>query len=302
MPSRATALLADPSARTSRSLSAAAVTVSTFLADCLAGLTTLCLLEPAVALVWQLGFAHAAKAELYGHHFLLIFLCLWLVYAADRWLDAFKAKRSAQLSQRHAFFARHPRGIAGVWCVVFAAAVLLAVRTLSPSDWLASVGLLCLVTVYLGAVSIGRMRGLLKELAVAFIYPLGVLLFVGPRAAGSPYCLLLAQALFSWLVLCNLALIATRERSQDQALGSESLATRFCGAATLIQKSALLLGLGATASAVLLPSAFSALFAGLALAAAALCLLERSAAKTDANLVHALADVALLVPLPLWLW
>jgi hypothetical protein len=295
MPSRAAALPGEPSLRVPRWLAAVATAG-------LAGLTTLCLLEPAVAIVWQLGFANAARAELHGHHFLLIFVCLWLVYAADRWLDARKATSSTALSRRHAFFARHQRGIAGVWCLVFAAALLLAVRSLLPSDWLCSLGLLCLVTVYLGAVSSGSMRGLLKELAVAVIYPLGVLLFVGPRAAGSPYCLLLAQALFSWLVLCNLALIAARERTQDKALGSESLATRFCSAARLIQKSALLLGFCAAASAMLLPSAFSRLFWGVALAASGLLLLDRSAAKADANLVHALADVALLLPLPLWLW
>lgn len=95
-------------------------------------LTFLSLDAPLVAIAWQALFARETRTVLAGHHTLIVFLSVWLGYAADRWFDNLKRKRPN--SEQHQFYAKHFRAIPTIWILVLASAVALAFTHLTRSE------------------------------------------------------------------------------------------------------------------------------------------------------------------------
>jgi hypothetical protein len=87
---------------------------------------------PAVAVVWSLSFASAARIQLPGWVPLLLALGTWSVYVADRLLDAhraFTSDRARHLRERHLFHWRHRRLL-----IPMAASAALAAATIIFSE------------------------------------------------------------------------------------------------------------------------------------------------------------------------
>src|SRR5580693_4601800 len=83
---------------------------------------------PIVALLWQILFARCFHARVGFLPSLLLVLAVWLIYAADRTLDALRGvtwSGTAALP-RHEFYRRHWRALLPLWLLVLASGSALA--------------------------------------------------------------------------------------------------------------------------------------------------------------------------------
>ena len=233
---------------------------------------------PIVALLWQLFFVRCFRASLGPLPAVLLALAVWLIYAADRMLDAW---RGAAHQARHEFYRRHWRAVLPVWMVALAAGGWLALTRL-PEPLLFRGAILGLgALVYLAAVhsapALWRHAGS-KEAAVAVAFALGASLAAWPevRAASD----VLAILLFSLLCWMNCTAIEDWERGQ-RARPSVVIAAALVAltAALLLRDHRPIIGCAETAAAL------------------GLMLLDRSRGRVSREALRVLADVALLTPL-----
>ncbi len=273
-------------------------------------LNNLCLLEALVGTCWQSAFSSAAGVELAAHHYWLLFLGLWLIYAGDRWLDV-RSVGSQALTERHAFARKHHQLLARAWLTVLVAAVGCAVATLTKAEWVSGLALLGASAVYMFLVHFARSgnrafvklvvtKCFRKELWVSVIYAGGIGLFVWPQIA-LRWDLAACQLTFSGLVLLNLLAIQQLESGvdtlhSDKAIDVPPRSAMDGGSATT------LLALGCLLAAHMSPDSATATFlVYVGLAALLLSFVGRWTPHmrwTNNHAVgHALADVALLTPL-----
>jgi hypothetical protein len=245
-----------------------------------------CLVEPAVGLVWQWALSRSLETDLAAHHRVLLGTSLWLVYSADRWLDAQPGRHPA--TARHAFWARHRDSLAMVWCGVLVASLVLASETLSATEWSLGGVLVGLVGTYLWGVHRLGLAGGFKKAAVAVIYGLGVGVFLWP-AALEPARLVAGQVALAALAGCNLAAVAAFERGGAPRRRQRVALWALLFAALLFCVSALL------------PEAPRALLLGILGSLVVLAGLVSWPNRIDPELAHALCDLALLAPLLPWL-
>src|SRR6478609_9082655 len=82
---------------------------------------------PIVAVLWQILFARCFQVEVDPLGELLLLMTVWLIYAADRTLDAW---RGDVHSPRHEFYRRHWRGLLPGWIAVLSLTAWLAATRL----------------------------------------------------------------------------------------------------------------------------------------------------------------------------
>lgn len=259
-------------------------------------LNTACVLEAAVGVAWQAAFARALGVSLRWHHTALLLGCLWLVYAADRWLDARGLDLTQACTQRHRVFARYPKPIAGLWMLVLASCLGVALLTLTFDEWCLGGLFLSATAGYFVLVHQRKPPGWVKESAASVLYAAGTLLFVWPEARFS-LSLIAAELAFTGLVLLNLTTIAGYERHFDQHQGFESSATHGRVARPPVARLGTAVALLALLGLALERSAFADLFWALFLATLGTLLLQRIARRLGPELAHSTADLVLLVPL-----
>jgi hypothetical protein len=80
---------------------------------------------PMVTLVWQWWFAKTLAVVLTLEQYLVLFLTVWLIYALDRWLDAWKLDMTKPHSSRHGFYLRYRKQSASIWGVLLASTATL---------------------------------------------------------------------------------------------------------------------------------------------------------------------------------
>ncbi len=239
---------------------------------------------PLVALLWQLLFIrcfHASagsEASQLLPSFLLV-SAVWLIYTADRALDAW---RGAGMRPRHEFYRRHWRAVLPVWTLVFAATVWLAWTGLPRQLFERGVWLGAAVLVYFAAVHSTHWRWP-KEAAVAVIFALGASLAAWTRVETRAD--VVTVILFS--CLCWINCIAIEVWEQDAAW--ERRAVNF-------PVGALSACVGLAALLVLLHDR-PVLGGAEASSAAAFVLLDRGRLKLSPDAVRVLADAALLSPI-----
>ncbi len=237
---------------------------------------------PTIAAVWLLTFYYGEGARQHVREAIALFLAVWLLYVADRLLDARGA--SGSLKARHHFHARHARKFVCVWvCVAPVAAVLLACLAAPVrSAWLwLSVPLLG----YAVLVHKAGSRAVPKEWIVAAMFALATIL---PAAVGAqqPGRLWAEAALFAGICLLNGIAIAQWEHAEARGLPVWNA----------LQFRAVCLGVGLVAVlAAPWLSRVPALACGLS--AMLLCALGLVSEKLEAVTLRALVDAALLTPL-----
>src|SRR5574340_1641239 len=69
-------------------------------------LTVFSMDAPAVAVLWQLLFARTFHVQLSASTTILLALVVWLIYVADRVLDALRAPGRGPQATRHIFYRR----------------------------------------------------------------------------------------------------------------------------------------------------------------------------------------------------
>lgn len=241
---------------------------------------------PLVAVLWQRLLAQTLGVPLGWPQAVLLGAGVWLVYAADRWLDA--RGEGLESSVRHRFYRLYRLPVAASWLAVFALSLWLALTRLGALELSAGLALTALALAYLLRRH-GSHGQPLKELEVALLFGLGggfFLLFAGapPRA--------LAELLAPYTALCfvNVALIGAWEGDERSA----PFALRFPAL-----ERALPVGTFGLAFGCLLLAAFSPyrpVYLAAALSALLLGLLAKSA-RFRPTTRHVLADAALLTPL-----
>lgn len=233
---------------------------------------------PLVAVLWQAMFVRAFHAGSDALPSVVLVLTVWLIYVADRVLDAATGSES---EPRHRFYRRHWRWVLPVWSAVFTITGRLAWSYLTRPLFLCGLGLLAGVLVYLFAVHLApdRLRQAWpKEAAVAIVFALGASLaaWTRIRSAGDAA----AIVLFSCLCWINCVAIEQWERRKFAAWPIGRMAIAVGAAALLLLfLHRPMLGEAETASAF------------------AFVLLDRGRSRFSKDALRVMADAALLTPL-----
>ncbi len=250
---------------------------------------------PTVAATWTIFIARAAHVALPLFAPAAMFLAVWMIYAADRLMDArlMDARGQRQLEARHRFHGRHRTGFQTALAVAGLAMLPLiaAMPTRTRREYLALGGMLLL---WLALIHLlGRRLRMPKELAVGFFFSAAVFI---PTVSRSSHAGLVLPALFvANLCSLNCLFIYAWEHPPSQK-GAKPHATTEFG----------LRGLeGIAVASIVLPLAMMP-FAGLSgapillaasVGAASLLGLHRARARFDRMGLRAAADLALLSPL-----
>jgi hypothetical protein len=228
---------------------------------------------PIVALLWQILFARCFHAPVDLLPSVLLVLAVWLIYAADRTLDAWTGSSARP---RHEFYRRHWRTLLPIWTSVLAAGSALAWTRLTPELFLRGLALSAAVLLYFALLHLGIFKKT-KEAAVAVLFALGATLSAWPNVRTAAD--LEAIVLFSCLCWINCVAI---EHWEGESHWPIAAAAGFV-----------------TIAAVLLLLFSSRPVLGGAVAASAFCfvLLDCARRHFSRDALRVLADVALLSPL-----
>lgn len=250
---------------------------------------------PTVAVVWSLAFAWAAGLRLPAWVPALQFLAAWVVYVADRLLDARTALRTAsphRLRPRHRFHWRHRRALLPLAALAACAALWIVLALMPPiaqerNSVLAAAALLYLTGVHSGR----RFQPFSKEFLVGLLFTAGCALPTLTRALGQPgpldWALPAALACFAALAWLNCRSIDRWESRVPQPSLRSTLSL-----ANLLALAGLLLALLFCPAQ---PRAAALLAAG-ALGAFLLGLLDRFRSRLTPVTLRAAADLVLLTP------
>ena len=232
---------------------------------------------PLVAVLWQVLFARCFRASVETLPTVALVLAVWLIYVADRALDAWSGMGR---TPRHEFYRRHWRIMLPVWLAALVGGAGLAATHLAPALFHRGLALLAAVVLYFGAVHLAPeriRRAWPKEAAVGLLFALGASLeaWTKIRTAADVITVLL----FSCLCWINCAAIEKWESSGRIQFP--------VGAAALC----------VGAAALLLLHEHRPVLGGAEMASAlAFLLLDRGRRRFSADALRVLADAALLSP------
>jgi hypothetical protein len=257
----------------------------------------LAIIEPLVGVAWQRALADALGLALDIRYSALLAVSLWLVYIADRWLDAGVLRPDAPCSARHRFSREHRSGLALAWLCGLVLDVGLAIATLDAIEWAARVGLLITTCGYFWGVH-SRLNTAPKELLVAGIYSAGITVFAWPQM-GWPWTWRFATSAallcFALLALLNLATIALAERALDEKQGFPTLGKQPAAIERGVNIGSVVLLACSIAFAGLFP-AFQTWFIAVGGCTLLLSMLNRWRIRFDPDVHHLAADAVLLLP------
>jgi hypothetical protein len=228
---------------------------------------------PVVALLWQILFARCFHARVDVLPSVLLVLAVWLIYAADRTIDAW---RGSSERPRHEFYRRHWRALLPLWILVLAAGSALAWMRLTPELLVNGLALGGAVALYFALLHCGIFQKT-KEAAVAALFALGATLSAWPNVRSAVD--IEAIVLFSCLCWINCVAIEHWEGESEWPIAAAA-------------------GFVALAAVMLLLFSSRPVLGG-AVAASAMCfvLLDYGRRRFSRDALRVLADVALLSPL-----
>ena len=229
---------------------------------------------PIVALLWQILFARCFHARLDPLPSVLLVLAVWLIYAADRTIDAWTG---ASLLPRHQFYRAHWKALLPLWILALAGGSALAWTRLTHEVLVSGVALGAAVLVYFALLQFGVFQKT-KEAAVAVLFALGATLSAWGHVRGAAD--IEAIFLFSCLCWVNCVAIEQWERPGESKWPI-----------------ALAAGFVALAAGSMLLSHRPVLGCAVALSALCFVLLDRARRHFSKDALRVLADVALLSPL-----
>jgi len=249
---------------------------------------------PLVAAVWTWFTARVAGVRLPWTEIAAMFCAVWVLYAADRLLDA--RRLGEGLEERHVFHAVHRRGF--LWGI---AAASLAIACLLPSMTAAELRLYGALGALLAGWFVAIHAGsgpLPKELAVGVFFAAAVFVPAAARQPGLRDAMIVPAAAFA--AVCWLNCLFIHRWEHDERSPEEAHRSTLAAAPRAV---GLAVGLVA---ACLLGAAFAGRFAGLlgavGLAAALLVGIDRLRDRLGRTTLRALVDAALLTPLVLCWW
>ncbi len=176
-------------------------------------LTVLSLDAPAVAALWQLLFARSFHVQLAWSVTVLLALVVWLIYVADRLLDALKAPAQGAEATRHIFYRRHLWAFLFPLCIGFLLAAWMALTRLDLETFGDGVIILLAVGAYLLAVHLvsPEREWLPKEMLVGVLFALGTCFPVWEHMTNDTTTIAAPFLLFMGLCWMNCAAIEHEE-------------------------------------------------------------------------------------------
>lgn len=283
---------------------------------------------PSVAAVWTIFVALSSGVRLPWTAPAAMFLAVWIIYAADRLLDArllddqaiagqrdagcsITAGFPAELEARHRFHHRHrSRFFAAILGAT--AALLYLLHRIDPHSLELYVLLATLLGVWMLLIhgrplSSGEARRLPKELAVGIFFPAAVFIPTVARVPSLRPVLLAAAALFACVCTLNCLYLYAWEHAEDRRKSASPSAhsTTLWAVHRLPWIAGSIVAAAASAAAVsLLRGVPEVAFPALACALSAACLLVLNARRSRIAAVHlrAFADLVLLTPLLFLPW
>jgi len=258
----------------------------------------LCSLDaPTVAALWTWFIARASHVLLSPAALLAMALAVWILYAADRLLDARHLNDPRnELEARHLFHHRHRRAfLIGITLAALAlAAVLPSLPAPSIHLYLVEGALLIGWFLVLHATPVSHR--LPKEIAVGLFFAAAVFIPTVAREPALRPGLLPAAALFAALCGLNCLFIYAWEHETPGTIAKRAHPTTRLALAHLLALTILTAAVGA-ALALLHLSSSRLIPAACALAALLLLLLDRNRRQFSRTSLRAAADLALLTPI-----
>jgi hypothetical protein len=151
--------------------------------------------------------ARSLDVHLHAIHRLVLFLSVWLVYAGDRWLDAWHI--SNKPTPRHLFYREYRGWLFCAMAFVFPLNLWLAAQSLDAASLAAGFGLFLLLIAYFTANHLFHLQSRVpKELLVAFFFSFGTALFPVLLSHVIPLGFILASIMFAALCYINCRMIA----------------------------------------------------------------------------------------------
>jgi 4-hydroxybenzoate polyprenyltransferase len=187
----------------------------------------------AVSLLWQFIFCISfSQSPPTLAESVSLGLTVWLIYCADRLLDATRIDTRRQATFRHRFHRRYRHPMTIVWMLVMVADALVVCFGIDPPTQVLGIGLAAAVLVYGAGVHFAAtpLKHIAKELQVGVLFAVGVSLVAWPHVVAetsNEVKMLITLALASLLFACNCIFVAACELEFDQAQGFDSLPHRW---------------------------------------------------------------------------
>jgi hypothetical protein len=185
---------------------------------------------PLVAMLWQELFARKLGVLLDWHDPVLIGLAVWIIYAADRWIEGWRLDLGTVQTLRHGFYIRHRWPVFWTGILAIVATTAIAITRLEGREFKAGFILLIPTMLYLFSHQLVHRHHPLripKEIVIAAIFAVGCALAPAVVAPEGIPSLLLPVTLFGLLCFANCALIASWEKDVDTSHGQTSLALQL---------------------------------------------------------------------------
>jgi hypothetical protein len=211
---------------------------------------------PLVAVLWQALFARKLGVHLDWHDPVLLGLAVWIVYAADRWIEGWRLDLDTVQTQRHQFYLRHRWPVFWTGIAAIIATTVIAIARLGEREFKAGFVLLIPTLLYLFSHQLVHRHHPLrlpKEIVIAVIFALGCALAPAVIVPEKIPSLLIPVTLFGLLCFANCALIASWEKEVDTLHGQTSLALQLKGRWAIIHALPWLVFLSALVSVFLNP-------------------------------------------------
>jgi hypothetical protein len=232
---------------------------------------------PIVAVVWQALFVYSFRTKFDGLAAVLLFLSVWIIYVADRVVDALTQRNS---EPRHEFHRRHWRALLPVWIAALGCAAWLAWTRLPWALFVQGIAMLIIVAMYFGFTHLSHRRWP-KELAVAILFAAGTSLAAWEHArTWIDFATVVLFAMLCWINCAAIEVWESRgpDKWDEWPVRESAIAVGLIALIFLYNHRPILAG-AETASAF------------------AFVLLDRAKTKLSPNALRVLADVALLTPL-----
>ena len=256
--------------------------------------------SPLLAVIWQEQFARIAGVNLNLADRLLLFCCTWLVYCADRVLDAADFDGRAETGRHNI----HQKGRL-VWLSVSAVMLLIALVSaiirLNTSAWLAGSGVLALTAIHFAAthwMPVLRTRLWPKEWHVGLVFAAGCSLQVWAVQPSAWPILILPVIGFGALCAMSCSHITTWEVVSADRRDADSLLNAHPWFVRRLSWFDIALGLLAlTLAATLGQAEEQQALVAVALSALGLAWLHDRCNRYSAEFLRTMADIGLYTPL-----
>ena len=223
---------------------------------------------------------------------------VWLIYLADRWVDAFVRATTDHETASHVFSRKHGKIIGSVLLALVVFLSIFAPLCLTSTEFLRGAAMLVIASLYFWMTHRSSqntwMSFVPKEAAVGALFALGTVALVNFSDEFATLTLLAAVGSFAALCFLNCAFITRWERTGGDLRSRSSLLNAFPWLVNRLPTCGVALVIVSLAWSLL---SYKETWLPLAASAALLGWLDSRSGSLSPNALRVLADVVLLTPL-----